>query len=323
MEKRDNRKLSPEGQYKLRKQVVQLRMNGKSNQEISEIVGLCYSHISTIWQKYQKGGGRLLVLKPRVRGRRLGARRKLTVDQETMIIKFLVDKTPAQLKLHFNLWTRDAIRLAIKLKFGVGVPLSTVTDYLQRWGFRPQKPTKSADEQNPKKFKRWLDFDYPDILAKSKEEKAEIHWGNDTGGKKGVRLEKGFFGGMVPIVTHSINENSVNMLSSITNQGKARFMLYRGTMTTQIFIKFLSRLIHDCNRKVFLLLYDHQAHHSNFVDDWLKTRVELIELHYLPSNLPEHNPIEIPAHETKRRKGAFVMSKKSALDLIKNKRSSK
>jgi transposase len=64
MEKTDTRKLSPETQYELRKQVVRLRKKGKSNQEIAEIVGVYHTHVSTIWQAYQKGG--LEALKPKV-----------------------------------------------------------------------------------------------------------------------------------------------------------------------------------------------------------------------------------------------------------------
>ncbi|MBN2333643.1 MAG: hypothetical protein JXO50_11135 [Deltaproteobacteria bacterium] len=37
------------------------------------------------------------------------------------------------------------------------------------------------------------------------------------------------------------------MISSITNRGKVRFMLYRETMSSQVLIKFLSRLIKDSN----------------------------------------------------------------------------
>jgi len=86
--------------------VVRLRKKGLNNKAISEIVGLCQSHVSTIWQKYQRGG--LDAIKPGVRGRRNGAKRELTAEQEIAIQKLLVDKIPDQLKLSFALWTRDA-----------------------------------------------------------------------------------------------------------------------------------------------------------------------------------------------------------------------
>lgn len=175
----DARKLNQQTQYELRKQVVRLRKKGLDNQTISEIVGLSKSHVSTIWKKYERGG--LDAIKPGLRGRRHGAQRELTAEQEIGIQKLLVDKTPDHLKLSFALWTRDAVRLAIKQLYGRDLPLRTITDYLKRWGFTPQKPTKRAYEQNPKLVAQWHATVYPEIQARAKQEKAEIHWGDETG----------------------------------------------------------------------------------------------------------------------------------------------
>ena len=45
-------------------------------------------------------------------------------------------------------------------------------------------------------------------------------------------------------------ETRINMISSITNQGQVRFMLYGERMTAEVFIRFLSRLIRDGRKKV-------------------------------------------------------------------------
>jgi CRP-like cAMP-binding protein len=71
MKTTDARRLNQETQYELRKQVVRFKKKGElDNQAISEIVGLCPAHISTIWKKYQRGGLKAAI-KPKVRGRRL------------------------------------------------------------------------------------------------------------------------------------------------------------------------------------------------------------------------------------------------------------
>ncbi len=319
MEKTDTRKLSPETQYELRKQVIRLRKSGKSNQEIADVVCLCPSHISTIWQRYKKGG--IDALKPKTRGRKLGEQRNLTAEQEAAVIKLLVDKTPDQLKLQFALWTRDAVRLAIKKEHGIELPLRTISDYLKRWGFTPQKPTKRAYEQNPKAVQEWLETTYPDISAKAKQEKAEIHWGDETGIHNDAYNVKGFAPkGKTPVVKLTAKRFGINMISSITNQGKVRFMLYKETMTSKVFIKFISRLIKDSKNKVFLILDNLRVHHSKIVTAWLMKHKEKIEVFYLPSYSPEINPDEYLNGNLKQKVRSGIPAR-TEKDLIKKTRS--
>ena len=287
----DARKLNQQAQYELRKQVVRLREKGLDNKAISEIVGLSQCHISTICKKYERGG--LDAIKPGLRGCRHGAQRELTAEQEVGIQKLLVDKTPDQLKLSFALWTREAVRLAIKQIYGRDLPLRTISDYLKRWGFTPQKPTKRAYEQNPKLVAQWHETVYPEIQALAKQEKAEIHWGDETGIQNNAYNAKGFAPkGKTPVVRINATKSRVNMISSITNRGKVRFMLYKENMTSQVLIRFMSRLVKGADRKVFLILDNLRVHHSKLVKAWLKEHEEEIAVFYLPSYSPELNPDE-------------------------------
>ncbi len=291
MEKPDARKLSQDVQYALRKQIVRLRRQGRSNKEVAQIIGATERHTSKIWQKYLREGS--FAIKLGQRGRRHGGSRKLTSEQELEVKKLLVDKTPDQLKLPFALWTRDAVRLAIKQRCGTDLPLRTITDYLKRWGFTPQKPTKRAYEQSPRQVQQWLDTTYPVIAAQAKKEKAEIHWGDETGIQSGDYTAKGFSPkGKTPVVRVTAKKNRINMISAITNQGKVRFMLYREKMASQVLIKFMSRLIKDAPRKNFLILDNLRVHHGKKVKEWLEVNKEKIEVFYLPSYSPELNPDE-------------------------------
>ena len=91
------------------------------------------------------------------------------------------------------------------------------------------------------------------------------------------------------------------MISSITNQGKVRFMLYKENMTSKVLLKFLSRLIKDVNRKVFLILDNLRVHHSKIVKQWLEEHTDQIELFFLPPYSPEHNPDEYLNGDLKQR----------------------
>jgi transposase len=291
MKETDARTLSPQAQYELRKLVIRLRKNGMSNLDVAGIVETTPSHASQIWQAYLRSGNE--AIKPKVRGRRKGAKRKLTVEQETAVQKLLVDKTPDQLKLHFALWTRDAVRLIIKQLYHIDLPVRTMGDYLKRWGFTPQKPVKRAYEQDPKKITQWLETDYPEIAARAKQEKAEIQWGDETGIQNTAYNAKGFSPkGKAPTINLNARKSSVNMISAITNQGKVRFMLYREKMSSPVLIKFMSRLIKDVSRKIFLILDNLKVHHSKKVAAWLKKKSEKIEVFFLPPYAPERNPDE-------------------------------
>lgn len=265
MEKIDARKHNQQTQYELRKQVVRLRRKGIPIKEVAGIVGISAAHVSTICQRYLAGG--IEAIKPGKRGRRHGAQRVLDNGQEKGIQAMLIDKAPNQLKLPFALWTRGAVQLAIKKSHGLNLPLRTITDYLKRWGFTPQKPVKRAYEQSPEKLQQWLDEGYPDIAARARKENAEIHWGDETGITNEAYNARGFsVKGKTPVIDLNAKRSSINMISSITNQGKVRFMLYRETMTSKVLLKFLARLITDVERRVFLILDNHRVHHSKAVE---------------------------------------------------------
>jgi transposase len=184
MENIDARTHSPETQHQIRKQIIRLREQGISNRVVAEGVGISESHASTVWQRYLKEGSKAIKLGKR--GRRAGEQRTLSSKQEREIQKAMIDKTPDQLKLAFALWTRDAVKLLIRHWYGIEMPIRTVGEYLKRWGFTPQKPIKRAYEQNPEAVKEWMDTDYPILASRAKQEKAEIHWGDETGIQTGA-----------------------------------------------------------------------------------------------------------------------------------------
>lgn len=291
MENTDARKHSPETQHQIRKQIIRLRGKGYSNRAVADGVGISESHASTIWQRYKQEGNKAIKLGKR--GRRTGDQRTLSYDQETQIQKALIDKTPDQMKLPFALWTRDAVKLLIQQWYSIEMPIRTVGEYLKRWSFTPQKPIKRAYEQSSQAVKKWLDKDYPVIASRAKQEKAEIHWGDETGIQTGANRVRGFAPkGQTPVVRIVAKKSHISMLSAITNQGKVRFMMYRDAMNSALLVKFMIRLIKDADRKVFLILDNLRAHHSKNVKQWLEENKEKIEVFHLPSYSPELNPDE-------------------------------
>jgi len=291
MEKIDTRKLKPEVQQQLRNQAIRLRKSGRTYAEIGEIVGVHPTNVCKWWKAYERYGQK--AIRHGKRGRRHGACRTLSKEQEHQIQKIVKDKCPDQMKLPFALWTRIAVRQLIEQLWSIRMPIRTVGEYLKRWGFTPQKPIKRAYEQNPKAVKKWMDEEYPAIVAQAKKENGEIQWGDETG-----LLNNSYYGrsyapsGKTPAVDITAKRERVSMISSVTNQGKVRFMLYEKAMNSQTLIKFMRRLVKDSQRKVFLILDNLRSHHSKPVKKWLEAKTDKIEVFFLPSYSPELNPDE-------------------------------
>jgi transposase len=290
MEKIDARKLSTDAQQQLRYQVIRLRKQGRKFKEISAITGLNRSTCNTWWSRYQNEGQK--ALKIQKRGRPSGSCRKLAREQEQALQKAIIDKCPDQLKLPFALWTRIAVQQLIRQLWGLEVPVRTIGDYLKRWNFTPQKPLKRAYEQNPKAVEQWLDQEYPDIQHKAKQQDGEIHWGDQTGLCNDSYHGRSYAPcGKTPAIRLSAKCQRINLISTVTNQGKVRFMIYNDRMNADTLIKFLERLIKDADRKIFLIIDNLRVHHSYKARDWLQAHTDQIEIFFLPSYSPELNPL--------------------------------
>lgn len=291
MKKEDARTFTTETQEQLRKQSVRLRKQGKTFKDIGTIVGVHKDTAWKWWTKYQSEG--LKGLKVQMRGRREGAQRSLDISQELKIQTLIMDNTPDQLKLTFALWTRQAVQEIIQSECGLRMPIRTVGEYLMRWGFTPQKPLKQAYEQRPAAVQKWLKEEYVDIAQKAKQEGGEIHWGDETGIRSDSQHGRSYAPkGKTPVIRLSAKRTSVNMISTVTNQGKVRFMIYKEKMRAQVLIKFMKQLIKGSKKKLFLILDNLRVHHAKLVKKWLEQYPKEIEIFYLPSYSPELNPDE-------------------------------
>ena len=119
--------------------------------------------------------------------------------------------------------------------------------------------------------------------------------------------------GQTPVVKRTGNRFSCNMISTITNLGKLTFMVFHESFTSEVFLKFLKRLIRHSNRKVFLIVDNHSAHKSKIVNKWLTENVEHIKLFYLPSYCPELNPDEFLNQDVKSHLGKQRIHTKSQM----------
>jgi transposase len=288
----DARKITPETREKLRAISLRLREKNLSNRDIADILGVHEVTSSRWWREYHQE--RMTGFREKPRGRRYATHRTLTFAQESDLWKLMTTFTPDELNIPFALWTRKAVQALVHWRCQVTMPLRTVGEYLKRWGCPPQKPMKRAYEQNPLKVEQWLHDEYPQIVQRTHQEHGEIHWGDETGIQNTCHHVRGYAPcGETPVVEQPGRQRiRLNMISTVTNQGKLRFMLYEKTMTAVLLLTFLRRLLKDAPSKVFLILDNLNVHRSQAVQDWLSLHRQQIEVFYLPAYAPERNPDE-------------------------------
>ena len=291
MKKTDLRSASKEVKADIRNRAIGLLQQGRTQREVTQILQVNKNSVNKWNSDFKKHG--FEGLKEQPRGVKLGDCRLLTPAQEKEIQEIIIDKMPDQLQLAFALWTRKAIKELIKREYGVTIAIRTMGDYLKRWGFSPQKPKLKAYEQNPKAVERWLKEEYPVISELAKNENAVIHWGDETGIRNDCQHGRSYAPkGKTPVRLKMAKRLSTNMISTITNQGMVRFMIYSSNMNSKVLITFLRRLIKGSSKKIFLILDNLRVHHSKLVKEWIDKNKDKIAIYFLPSYSPESNPDE-------------------------------
>jgi transposase len=171
-------------------------------------------------------------------------------------------------------------------------------DYLKRWEFTPQRPSKRAYQRDDEKVKEWINTTYPQILTQANEEGGIIHFGDEAGihteQLKGTSYAPK---GKTPVIKSTGSRLKINVISSLAKNGVMRFMTYTKTMNCRLFINFLKRLVQSsAGHKVFLIVDNLRVHHGKMVKEWLSMHKNEIELFFLPAYCPDLNPDEYLNH---------------------------
>jgi len=296
MQKIDARSISPSAQEHLRQLAVKAVLDGIKQKEIAQLLGVTPQTISKWMKAYRlQGQG---ALKSKQKGRPQGG--KLKPWQAAQIAKTVIDHHPEQLKLPFYLWTREAVALLIKRRFGIQLSVWTVGRYLKRWGFTPQKPARRAWEQNPEQVRQWLEKEYPHIRRQAQKEKAQIFWGDEMGLRSDHAVGRSYgLKGQTPVIEATGQRFGCNMISAITNQGRLNFMVFKERFTAQVFLEFLRRLLRQSDRRAYLIIDRHPVHRSRKVKTWVEANEKRLRLIFLPSYSPEINPDELLNQDVK------------------------
>ena len=190
MEYIDLRKLSSGELKQVRRQVVRLKVMGKTGKEIEELTGVRQNRVSEIWTAYQRRGEAALEVNRG--GRPEGAGRILLPEEETEIRETIINRQPKEFGLPGSLWTLNKVCEYVWKTYRKKMTDGCVSDYMRRWGLSCQRPVKRARKQDTEQIQRWKTEEYPVIAQQAQEENAEIYWGDETGISNCENYERGF-----------------------------------------------------------------------------------------------------------------------------------
>jgi transposase len=295
----DTRSLPAAAQAALRSRAVRAVLDGMTQAEAARVFGVHHNAVNRWIKRYREGGWSGLA--EQRRGRRPGEQAALSQSQQQEVIALVRDSTPDQLGLAGLLWTRDAVAELITRRYGRGLARTTVGGYLRGWGCSPQQPQRRALEQHPAAVRRWLAETYPAIRARAKREGGVVVWLDEMGVGSDAAAGRSWAPvGQTPVIKGTGKRFRVNMISAVSNAGMLRFRLFTGSFTGAVFIEFLRRLLRDCaGRKVHLIVDGHPVHRAKLVSTWVGRHGDRIELHVLPGESPELNPVELFHHDVK------------------------
>lgn len=299
--KYDARMLSSEAQETLRLRVARAVVeDGMTKAQAVRTFKVGRTSVHHWVKAYRARGRRALKAKRRGRPRRC----RLAGHQAATAVKLITDRCPDQLKMPFVLWTRQAVCHLLADRYGVHVSVWTAGRYLKAWGLTPQKPLRRAYEQNPAAVRRWLQEQYPAIRRRARREKAQIHWGDEMGIRSDHQAGRSYGRrGRTPVIPGTGRRFGCNMISTITNRGTLRFMVFKRRFTQDVMIEFLRRLLRSVGPKVFLIVDGHPTHRGKRLKQWLADHTDRIEMFFLPGYSPQLNPDELLNQDVKSHVG--------------------
>ena len=172
MEKINLKKVSVETRNYIKTQTIFLRGQGKKNREIAEILNIPATTVANIIYYHKCKGDAFL--NEKVRGRKAGEKRILSIDEEKMIYEIINTSTPKQNGITSCLWRCPAVQQLIKQKLSIEISLRTISSYMKRWRMSYKRPTRKNYKQDAKKVEEFKTTTYSEIAQKAKEENAEI-----------------------------------------------------------------------------------------------------------------------------------------------------
>lgn len=283
----DARRLTHDELTELRKRGVAAVQDGQPATLVAKVLGVQRSTLFGWLARYRRGGWSAL------NARKRGGRPPKLTGKMLQWVYETVMQDPRQLKFPFALWTSVMVAELIWRQFQIRLSKASVCRLLRQLGLTPQRPLWRAFQKDAALVEQWVKEEYPKIRALAREQGADIFFGDEAGVRSDDHAGRTWaVRGKTPLVATSGARFGCNMISAVSPRGAMRFMLVEGTVTSEAFIGFLKRLIHNWPRPVFLIVDGHPVHRSAAVSRFVASTEGRLQLFRLPPYAPELNPDE-------------------------------
>lgn len=110
-------------------------------------------------------------------------------------------------------------------------------------------------------------------------ENPHVYWADETGVSNCESVERDFSPkGHPPVLPVETKRQWVNIISAVSSQGKVHFIIYQDTTNQQRLPRFMGRLAHEAEEKVFLILDNLKVHHGRLAAARLEKHKDKIEV---------------------------------------------
>ncbi len=250
----------------------------------------------------------LAKVRGRGRGKRcLAARKgtgrtpKLTRAQKSRVFRWVNGKNPMQYGFDFALWTRYVVRELILKKFNISLSVTSVGSLLAELNLTPQKPLQRAYQRDPAAIERWQRDIFPAISRQSKAQGAEIYFWDESGFRADAVHGKTWAErGKTPVVNRPGQRQSISAASAVNVTGAFWFATYPGSLTGELFVVLLKRLMRRRRKALHLVIDGLPAHKNAAVKQYVAGTAGRLTLHFLPGYAPDLNPDELVWSHAKR-----------------------
>lgn len=206
-------------------------------------------------------------------------RRKLSVAQETAIHGLIRSCAPDGIGGAERLWSREAVRWLVARETGLHLPERTLSSYLERWGFAPEKPMRAMAAQHPARMREWLKRDYPVVAMLARDGDGRVAW---WGHAPLLARQQGKLppGTKAPLVSSPLWEaGRFHLMFIMGNRGHARWLVHEGALLPAMAIELLERCLKDEQRKLFLIVPAAPVLAAAEFVAWASRNKERISLH--------------------------------------------